>query len=143
MSTLQELLNTGRVERVPADLSAAADRVDACLQHLTSAAVLADSDPAMAYAALYDAARKAITAHMLARGLRATNRPGAHEAVGLYGVAELTDPGGSVARFQGMRLARNRSEYQDRPVGRQEVANDLRHAAAIVEAVRVELTAEA
>ncbi len=90
----------------------------------------------MAYAALYDAARKALTAHMLTRGFRATNRPGAHEAVGIYGASELTDPGGSVARFQAMRLTRNRSEYQDRPVGRQEVAHDLRHATAIVETVR-------
>ena len=139
MTTLQELLRTGRVEQVPADAAAAEDRVDACLQHLKSAAVLADTDPAMAYAALYDAARKALTAHMLAQGLRVTNRPGAHEAVGIYGSTELIDPSGSVARFQAMRLARNRSEYQDRPVGRQEVANDLRHATAIVEAVRVSL----
>lgn len=136
MSTMQELLRSGRVERVPADPPAAADRVHACLEHLRSAEVLADSDPAMAYAALYDAARKALTAHMLAHGLRVTNRPGAHEAVGIYGTAELVDPGGSIARFQVMRLIRNRSEYQDRPVGRQEVANDLRHATVIVEAVR-------
>ena len=101
--------------------------------------MLAETDPAMAYAALYDAARKALTAHMLARGFRATSRPGAHETVGLYGAAELADPSGSVARFQAMRLIRNRSEYQDRPVGRQEVENDLRHATAIVTAVRAAL----
>ncbi len=94
--------------------------------------MLADTDRAMAYAALHDAARKALTAHTLARGLRAANRPGAHEAVGIYGSAELDDPRGSVARFQAMRVARSRSEYQDRPVGCQEVANDLRHATAVV-----------
>jgi len=76
---------------------------------------------------------------MLARGTRVTNRPGAHETVGLYGVAELADPSGSIARFQAMRLTRNRSEYQDRPVGRQEVESDLRHARAIVMAVRASL----
>lgn len=93
----------------------------------------------MAYAALYDAARKALTAHLLAHGLRASNRAGAHEAVGVYGASEVHDPTGSVGRFQAMRLRRNRSEYQDRPVGVQEVAADLVYARAIVAAVAAAL----
>lgn len=133
---VDDLLRSGRLERVPADLGPARDRVAACEQHLRSAEVLAATDPAMAYAALYDAARKAITALMLARGLRATNRAGAHEAVGLYATTELEDPTGSVGRFQAMRLKRNRSEYHDQPVGSQEVDADLVRARAVVAAVR-------
>lgn len=136
-----DLVRSGRLERVPADRGAALDRVTACEQHLRSADLLAEVDPAMAYAALYDAARKAITAHMLARGYRAANRAGAHEAVGLYAAAEVVDSTGNVLRFQSMRLRRNRSEYHDVPVGRQEVVADLTRARAIVAAVRTSLQA--
>lgn len=56
-------------------------------------------------------------------------------------MVELADPSGFIARFRAMRLTRNRSEHQDRPVGRQEVDNDLRHAGAtIVMAVRESLS---
>lgn len=133
--TAEDLLRSGRLERVPADVDAARDRLRACEQHLRSADLLVDADPAMAYAALYDAARKAVTAHMLANGYRAANRPGAHEAVGLYGAAEVNDATGSVMRFQSMRLKRNRSEYHDVPVGQQEVVADLARARDIVAAV--------
>ncbi|MFC3688568.1 hypothetical protein [Aquipuribacter hungaricus] len=115
------------------------DRLAACEQHLRSAGLLADVDPATACAALYDAARKAVTAHMLARGYRVQNRAGAHEAVGLYAASELDDPTGSVGWLQAMRLKRNRSEYHDVPVGRQEVAADLTRAWGIVAAVRAAL----
>jgi hypothetical protein len=137
--TVEVLLRAGRLERVPGDQEAARRRLAACEQHLASAEMLADSDPAMAYAALYDAARKALTAHLLARGLRVTNRAGAHEAIGVYATTEVEDPTGSVRRFQTMRLRRNRSEYQDVPVGVQEVAADLGHARAIVAAVAAQL----
>jgi hypothetical protein len=137
-----DLLRSGRLERVPADLGAAMDRLAACEQHLRSADLLADDDPVMAYAALYDAARKAVTAHMLANGVRAANRAGAHEAVGLYAASELSDPTGSALRFQAMRLKRNRSEYHDVPVGQQEVVADLSRARDIVAAVRGALEAQ-
>ncbi len=134
--SVDALLRSGRIERVPADPASSRDRIAACEQHLRSADLLAEVDPAMAYAALYDAARKALTAHMLAHGYRAANRAGAHETVGLYGATEVADSTGSVLRFQAMRFKRNRSEYHDVPVGRQEVAADLNRARDIVEAVR-------
>ena len=137
--TADDLVRGGRLERVPADSRAALERLRTCEQHLHSADLLSGADPAMAYAALYDAARKAVTAHMLAHGLRATNRAGAHEAVGLYAAVEVHDPTGSVLRFQSMRLKRNRSEYQDQPVGRREVLADLSRARNAVAAVRADL----
>ena len=94
----------------------------------------------MAYTALYDAARKAATAHMLARGIRAsTRKPGAHEAVAIYLAEVVPDPRGSVGKFQRIRSKRNASEYRDLVVGEREIASDLVHATNIVAAVRADL----
>ncbi len=82
--TVDDLLRRGRIETVVSDVAAAWARVDEAKRHLSSAGALRDSDPALAYVALYDAARKSITAHMQAHGYRASNRAGAHQAVGLY-----------------------------------------------------------
>ncbi len=49
-------------------------------QHLVSARLLAASDPYVAYAAIYDAIRKALSALLQVQGLRATTS-GGHLAV--------------------------------------------------------------
>lgn len=76
---------------------------------------------------------------MLANGFRVPAKPGAHEAVSIYAVNVLTDPSGSVSQFPRLRRRRNRSEYDDVIVGRQDVENDLQHARDIVAAVRASL----
>jgi len=115
-------------------------RIEKAERHLVTAQVLLGHDNEMAYTALYDAARKAATAHMLARGIRAsTSKPGAHEAVGIYLVEAVPDPSGSVGKFQRMRSKRNATEYRDLVVGDQEIASDLVHATTIVTAVRADL----
>src|SRR5216683_2517037 len=135
--TVATLVRDGRVERVAADVPAAWTRVDEAKTHLASSAVLAKTDPALAYVALYDAARKAITAHMQALGYRATNRPGAHHAVALYAEGTLAtgeaDP--HVRAFDRMRQIRNRSEYEQQPISTRVLSTDLEHAKAIVAAV--------
>ena len=79
--SVADLLAAGRLERIAPDLSAALVRIAKAEQHLATAQMLLGRDNEMAYAALYDAARKAATAHMLARGIRAsTSKPGAHES---------------------------------------------------------------
>jgi hypothetical protein len=112
-------------------------------RHLASADLVAGSDPTAAYSLLYDAARKAVTAHMLANGYRAANRPGAHRAAALY--AEATLAGGQAAShiraFDRMRQVRNRSEYDHQPVTTRVLSSDLAHAKAIVAAVEAALTA--
>ena len=77
----------------------------------------------------------------LASGLRATVRPRAHEAVGLYALDALADAAGrdSIEYFDRMRSKRNRSEYGVRTFGAAEVERDLRHAGAIVDAVERDL----
>lgn len=138
--SVADLLAAGRLERIAPDLSAALVRIAKAEQHLATAQMLLGRDNEMAYAALYDAARKAATAHMLARGIRAsTSKPGAHEAVGIYLVEAVPDPSGSVGKFQRMRSKRNATEYRDLVVGDQEVASDLIHATNIVAAVRADL----
>ena len=138
--SVADLLASGRLERIAPDRSAALVRIAKSEQHLATAQMLLGHDNEMTYTALYDAARKAAAAHMLARGIRAsTSKPGAHEAVGIYLVEAVPDPSGSVGKFQRMRSKRNATEYRDLVVGDQEVARDLIHATNIVAAVRADL----
>jgi YD repeat-containing protein len=81
--TVTDLLREGRLEPVPPDVTTARASIEEAQRHLTSAALIAVDDPNGAYALLYDGARKAIAAHMLASGPRATVRPRAHHAVGV------------------------------------------------------------
>jgi hypothetical protein len=83
-------------------------------QHLASAMGLTEFDPSLAYVALYDAARKAVAAHMLAHGFRERVGSGAHQAIVDYAQAGLVNPESALtlARFDRLRRNRNRSEYE-------------------------------
>lgn len=134
--SVDDLLRSGRLQAVPADRATALVRLARAEQHLETAAALVGHDNEVAYGSLYDAARKAVTALLLANGLRVPAKPGAHEAVGIYAMNVLTDPSGSVGQFQRLRRQRNRSEYDDIIVGKQDVEIDLKYARGIVAAVR-------
>lgn len=136
-TTVTQLIVEGRLERIAVDIKAAWTRIDEAKRHLESSAALAASDPSLAYVALYDAARKALVGHMQANGFRATNRTGAHQAVGLYGEATIATGNAKphVDAFDRMRLLRNRSEYGSQIIGEQMLAADLEHAREIVAAV--------
>ena len=141
-SDVDELLEAGRIELVPADVPAAGALLEEATRHLGSAAAVASTDPNGAYSLLYDAARKAVTAHMLTRGYRVTSgRLGGHEAVVRYAEASLSDCPYSehVAEFDRMRRARNRSEYGVATFGATQLETDLEHARAIVAAVQANL----
>lgn len=124
------LIGARRLERVPVDGEASARRLAAARRHLQSAAMISGDDPDAAYALLYDAARKAVAAHMQAAGHRARNAPGAHEATALYAAAVLT--GRSAGELDRMRRFRNRIEYGTTSFDTRQVEHDLRHAEAIV-----------
>ncbi|HET6260332.1 hypothetical protein [Pseudonocardia sp.] len=130
------LLRAGRLQRVPADSEAAVARLVVAEQHLDTARRLLDEqlDLEIAYVALYDAARKAVTAAMLAGGLRATNRTGAHEAVAIWCAESLGQRNPAARHFDALRRRRNRSEYDDLVLSGADVSVDLADAAAIVAA---------
>jgi hypothetical protein len=132
-----ELVAEGRLERVRADKPRASRMLQSCARHLQTAVERAGADPSGCYSLLYDAARKAVVAHMLVGGLRPANRPGAHAAVVIYAEAELGGlvPGDHLAHLDRMRRARNDMEYEERPVTEAEVRNDAAHARAVVRAV--------
>lgn len=110
--------------------------VEIARRHLDSARKIRDGDPEGAYAALYDAARKACAALLEAQGLRATSR-GGHIAVHDTVLAQFGSlSGGEVLRsFGRLRRRRNEVEY---PIGvsridADEVDEALARAAEIVD----------
>jgi hypothetical protein len=133
---VQEMLVEGRLERVSRNPTQAGRILQSCLQHLETADQRAGGDPSGSYALLYDAARKAVAAHMLFHGVRVTSRPGAHAAAVAYAAAELSTIGGDhLQHLDRMRRTRNVTEYEERPVSEAEVRNDLAHARFLVQAV--------
>ena len=104
---------------------------------LAAARKIASIDVEVAYVTGYDAARIAVTAHMLAKGYRARAVAGAHEAVGIYTEAMLDFP--SAGEFQRMRRRRNKAEYDDIIIGQADLSADLEHAQAIINAVQDDL----
>lgn len=128
------LLATGQLERVPPNLQAASALVTKARVHLQSAATLADVDVELAYDALHAANRKALTAVLLAQGLRPT-RDGGHVAVYDAVRAQLDPPlGSALAPYQRIRRARNAGDYLDElPATGDDVRGELPLCATIVD----------
>lgn len=112
---VEGLLANRELERVPADRDSAHRLLDGARRHLTSARTIRTSDPEGAYAALYDAARKACAALLEMQGLRATQR-GGHIAVREAVLAQFGSlTGGRPLRtFDRLRRRRHDVEYPDR-----------------------------
>lgn len=111
---VERLLADGELARISADLASAKSLLESARRHLASARKIRESDPEGAYAALYDAARKASAALLEAQGLRATSR-GGHVAVREAVLAQFGAlSGGQVLRaFDRLRRRRNDIEYPD------------------------------
>jgi uncharacterized protein (UPF0332 family) len=133
---LRRLLDAGLLEEVAPHGEDALLRLDEAERHLASAEQIEAADPNGAFQLAYDAARKAATAHMLARGLRVTNQPGAHATTGRYALVEL---GEAFVPLDRMRRRRNRSEYGTTFIGQAEVAAAIADARVMVAAVRARL----
>jgi hypothetical protein len=137
VATIAELLLERRLERVGVDRDEAEALLEHAQSHLRSAAKIMDDDAPGAYQLAYDAARKAVAAHMAANGYRAkSDRAGSHAAVVAYAEEALADEAReeSLQHFDRMRRVRNRIEYGGVTVGRSQVDNDLAHAKEIVRA---------
>jgi uncharacterized protein (UPF0332 family) len=105
-------------------------------QHLTSAGTLAGSDPYLAYAAVYDAIRKALSAMLQTQGLRATTS-GDHVAVMRAVQAQFGASMGAILRpIDRIRTTRHEAEYpgQATYIDEDTVLDDLPRAEAVVEA---------
>ena len=136
-ATVDQMLADGRLERVPANPVGAQGLIDKAQTHLGSAAVPAGTDVELAYDALHAANRKALTAVLLAQGLRPTRvagHTGVYEAVR----AQLDPPlGSSLAPYSRIRRARNAGDYLDAlPASPDDVRADLPLCQAIVDAAR-------
>lgn len=75
-STVDALIASGGLERVPASQQAAEAELVRARTHVGSARQLAATDPEGAYTLAYDAARRALAAVLQNQGLRATSRGG-------------------------------------------------------------------
>jgi hypothetical protein len=91
------MIADGDLEHVPADEELANRILQMAVDHLGTAERESSLDPVMAYSALYDAARKALTALLQVQGLRPT-RIGGHLAVLGACRAQLDPPLGKILR---------------------------------------------
>lgn len=137
--SLNALVASGRIIPVEADPETAMAQLERARRHLGAAERELTLDPDGAYTLLYDAARKAVAAHMLASGWRVrSGRPGGHETTALYAEATLTssEHADAVRELDRMRRTRNRVEYgQWADFGHTELQDDLKRAHQIVTAV--------
>ena len=137
--TIDDLVASGRAQRVPPD-SAAQERLleDADLHLATAGDALKNGDLAGAYQVAYDAARKALTALLNSKGLR-TKGLGAHMST--IEIASELFPGSakSFERLDRLRRTRNESEYSGHFFDPDEVARDIAIASSIVESARKKL----
>lgn len=111
---LTEALATRDLDRVQPNMGAAGDRVNDARRHVRSARLLASEDPTLAIAACHDAIRKAITAHMVAAGLRPRSGEGAHRIVlhyARYRLAVITAE--DLTEAEDIRRDRAIAEYGD------------------------------
>jgi hypothetical protein len=138
-TTVDHMLASGQLERVPPDRDAADALLAKASTHLLSAATLATSDVELAYDALHAANRKALTAILLIQGLRPT-RDADHTGVLEAVRAQLHPPlGATLAPYTRIRRARNAGDYLDElPTTTDDVTADPPACRAIVEmAVKV------
>jgi hypothetical protein len=135
------LLAEGVLARVAVDTEEARRELDAAKAHLGGAEAAVKVDPTGAFTLAYDAARKAVVAHMRANGLRVRRRFGAHVQTGRYARAALRGRDNDVhlTAFENMRIVRNDTEYGAELVSASDASEALAHARAIVAAVERDL----
>ena len=139
---LEELVARGVLRRVEPDLEASGIDLETARRHLETAQAIMEADEVGSLAIAYEAARKAITAHLRANGLRVVAGEGAHARVGEYAFAALDDASlvEHLRAFDRMRRLRNRSQYDAMPVDQGDAMYALEHARAIVAAVEGDLS---
>jgi len=134
-STVDQLVETRRIERVAPSREVADLMLAQARQHLATASVVAATDPTAAFQVAYDAARKALAAVLANQGLRPRGE-GAHAVLLTVALAQLDPPMGRELRhFDWLRRTRNSAEYplpDTPPISADDVADALPLASAIV-----------
>ncbi len=139
---IETLVAGGVLRRTMSDREAAARELVIANQHLASSQLVADVDSAGALVLAYDAARKAIAAHMRANGLRVGAGEGGYAKLARYGVAAFGDSaaGEHFRMFDRVRRVRNSVQYDAFAVEDADVAFARGQAEAIVAAVEADLS---
>jgi hypothetical protein len=141
MTLADDLARRGLLKDIPVNPDAIAVLVGDSRRHLaTAAAAIASGDLAGAYQLAYDAARKALTAALAARGQRVRGL-GAHAnliALARDGYLGLGDAD-VLDQLDRIRQVRNDAEYDGYRFTRTEVDDDVEHAAAVVALTEIAL----
>lgn len=130
------MIERGELSQVTANTELAERLMTTARQHAASARLLAATDPCLAYAAVYDAIRKALAALLQAQGLRATTQ-GGHLAVTHAVQAQFGPSMGAILRpIDRIRVTRHEAEYpgQATYIDEDTVLDDLPKAEAVLEA---------
>jgi len=131
---IEEMISEGLIEAVRPDRPGALSELGMAEAHLVSAERVLEIDPTLAYTALYDATRKAISAEMRHRGVRAKRHAGMHVKTFAYARRMFVGLGidDSLGVLERMRRNRHGSEYSVSIITASQVRRDLPHAQAIV-----------
>lgn len=132
-----EMIERRELTQVTANTELADRLLATARQHVASARLLAASDPHLAYAALHDAIRKALSALLQIQGLRATTS-GGHLAVMHAVQAQFGASMGAILRpVDRIRITRHEAEYPGPAtyIDEDAVHDDLPKAEAEIEAV--------
>jgi hypothetical protein len=138
---VSRLLQGGRIQEVDPDPETAREEIATARRHIDAALKIVEEDSTLAFTGLYDAMRKAISAHMRTKGYRVTKGSGGHVKIGEYARAALDhlSIGDELDEFDTLRDLRNQSEYQAVFVRTEEVNDAAIHVRAIVEAIAGDL----
>lgn len=122
---IDRMLVSGELEQVTPSRDLADRFMAQATRNLSSVEpLLAAGNPSLAYSALYDAARMALTAMLANQGLRPT-RSGGHLAVYYTAKAQLVPPmATTVNPFDAMRRRRHQGEYGSDPDNPDDITTD-------------------
>ena len=112
---LDEAVIGFRLDRVKADMPAAGTRINDARATLKAVRKISADSPTLAISGCHDAARKAVTAHMVANGYRPKSGEGAHRIVVDYARVVLSGvlTADDVDALDSLRRDRADAEYGD------------------------------
>lgn len=142
-AALDRMVGAGLVERVPANPAHALVIIRQAELHLATAATVAVADPDAAFALQYDAARKSLTAVLIAEGVRVKAKGGHAGTYEAVRVGLSTEDRAVIRPFDRLRKRRYEVEYLTESVPQattEEVLHAIEQSQAIVEWARTRIS---